>query len=356
MLTTQTMADRYQTARQLFLTRARDAGWQVESLEHPLRGPCDIPVFTDIATGGNQSSDDLYLITSATHGIEGYLGSELQSRLLADGTLDATKDKALAMIHGINPYGFAWHRRVNEDNVDLNRNFIDFRLPLPVNDGYAEFYDYVNPKEWTDAHIQAMEAKSKEALERMGWNALFKAVSGGQYDHPEGIQYGGRGPVWSRRMIEQVWPDLMQGKRRVAHLDLHTGLGPKGYGMLMAYGAEGQATTIRAKAAWPDILMSPPPGDPAIMTAGTLGAALPHYTPNAEVLSVTLEYGTLEGHLVTRSMAADNWLHHHGEMDSLMAQAIKQQILDAFYVDEPDYREEAWQRCQQVVRDLIKAS
>jgi len=34
-----------------------------------------------------------------------------------------------AVSPAVNPHGFAWLRRVNEDNVDLNRNFIDFPQP-----------------------------------------------------------------------------------------------------------------------------------------------------------------------------------------------------------------------------------
>ena len=32
-------------------------------------------------------------------------------------------DVAVLMIHLINPWGTAWMRRVNEDNIDLNRNY-----------------------------------------------------------------------------------------------------------------------------------------------------------------------------------------------------------------------------------------
>ena len=31
---------------------------------------------------------------------------------------------AVVLIHAINPFGYAWHRRFNENNVDINRNFL----------------------------------------------------------------------------------------------------------------------------------------------------------------------------------------------------------------------------------------
>lgn len=30
----------------------------------------------------------------------------------------------MLFIHAVNPYGFAWRRRVNENNVELNRSFL----------------------------------------------------------------------------------------------------------------------------------------------------------------------------------------------------------------------------------------
>ena len=42
------------------------------------------------------------------------------------------------LLHALNPFGFAWRRRVNEDNVDLNRNFLlDDEGYVGCPDGYA---------------------------------------------------------------------------------------------------------------------------------------------------------------------------------------------------------------------------
>ena len=42
------------------------------------------------------------------------------------------------MIHALNPFGFAHLRRANEDNVDLNRNFVDHEGGnYPENDLFA---------------------------------------------------------------------------------------------------------------------------------------------------------------------------------------------------------------------------
>src|SRR3546814_13236224 len=47
----------------------------------------------------------------------------------------------IMMVHLINPWGTSWKRRVNEDNIDLNRNYIDFSRPFPQNPLYETVHD-----------------------------------------------------------------------------------------------------------------------------------------------------------------------------------------------------------------------
>ncbi len=56
----------------------------------------------------------------------------------------------MAVVHvpAVNSHGFSHARRVKEDNVDLNRNFIDFAQPLPVNADNAQVRDLLLPKLW----------------------------------------------------------------------------------------------------------------------------------------------------------------------------------------------------------------
>ena len=52
------------------------------------------------------------------------------------------------MVHAINPHGFAWLRRVTEENVDLNRNFVDHGGPHPANDAYDALHPALCPERW----------------------------------------------------------------------------------------------------------------------------------------------------------------------------------------------------------------
>ena len=66
-------------------------------------------------------------MVSGTHGVEGFCGSGAQIDWLRRGEAASLPvDVAALMVHAVNPYGFAWLRRVTEENIDLNRNWIDF--------------------------------------------------------------------------------------------------------------------------------------------------------------------------------------------------------------------------------------
>ena len=87
-------------------------------------------------------------MSSGIHGIEGFVGSAVQryfmSEVLHEGVF---KTMGLLLIHGVNPFGFKYERRVSENNVDMNRNFdINESLFSNKNEGYAKVYHFLNPK------------------------------------------------------------------------------------------------------------------------------------------------------------------------------------------------------------------
>ncbi len=90
----------------------------------------------------------------------------------------------------------AWVRRVNEDNVDLNGNFMDWSQPVPSNTDYDGIADIVGPAAWS-AESQHHTLQALLALVgEWRFQKMQSIVSGGQYSHPKGVFYGGAGPVW----------------------------------------------------------------------------------------------------------------------------------------------------------------
>ena len=141
----------YQDARTRFRSMAEAAGFVLESYEHPTRrGPQNEILACDTARLGPADAETILVISSGTHGVEGFCGSGCQAELLASGILQDMPDNlAVLLVHAVNPYGFAWLRRTNEDNIDLNRNFID-HAHAPANPAYDEIHNWLVPQDWGD--------------------------------------------------------------------------------------------------------------------------------------------------------------------------------------------------------------
>ena len=91
----------------------------------------------------------LLILTSGVHGVEGYVGSAVQQMFLKELVKENSLDElGLLVIHGVNPYGFKYKRRVTENNVDLNRNSsTDNSLFESENKGYNDLNAFLNQKQ-----------------------------------------------------------------------------------------------------------------------------------------------------------------------------------------------------------------
>jgi len=261
---------------------------------------------------------------------------------------------AILLIHAVNPSGFAWVRRVTEDNVDLNRNFVDHARPHPVNAAYDELREAICPRDWI-AGQAAADAVLEAYRQRHGTMALQGAISSGQYGDPEGVFYGGRAPVWSNRTLRLILRREGAGVRHAAFIDLHTGLGPYGVGEIMNNHNPGHSGFARVKD-WfgAEATSSDEGSSSSAPVGGDTNIALDDELPQAAVTGITLEYGTLPVKAMLDSIRADNWLHIHGSLDSPEGRAIKAQIRQAFYPDKNDWRRMVWERVVDVTRRMTK--
>ena len=200
---------------------------------------------------GKPGARNLLLLISGTHGVEGFCGSGCQVALLHDAAFLKAVELAkveVLMLHALNPYGFSHLRRVNEDNADLNRNFVDFGSPLPVNTAYAEIHELLLPASWPPS--AATEAKLAAWVAANGAKAYQAAVSGGQYQFPSGMFYGGKAPTWSNLVLRVVLREHAAKRERLGWIDFHTGLGPRGHGEKIYAGTDSAADIARTKSWW----------------------------------------------------------------------------------------------------------
>jgi Protein of unknown function (DUF2817) len=330
----------YARARERFHAAAGSAGAVLESHVLPdHRGPEGEALAIDVAHLGAQDADRGLLIISGTHGVEGFCGSGCQIGFLRDRLYEALPASAcVTLVHALNPYGFAWLRRVNEAGVDLNRNFIDFSQPLPSSEAYEALHELLVPADWTGPGRREADLALGAFARQRGWRTLQTAVTSGQYTRPTGLFYGGTQTSWSALTLRKILQQRLGSLQRVAVLDLHTGLGPAGYGEPIVIAR--QAADFERARRWygPEVRDLAAGESVSVPLVGTVPQGIDAALPNAEVTSVGLEFGTIPEMEVLTALRADHWLHTHGQADATLRAAIKQQMRQAFYIDSP-----AWQ-------------
>ncbi|SFN38922.1 M14 family metallopeptidase [Variovorax sp. OV329] len=329
----------YAEARGKFLDAAAARDARVQSFELPgLRGALGETLAMDVARLGPADAKRLLVVSSGTHGPEGFCGSGCQVALLNDDELLgrlADAKLGLLLIHAVNPHGFSHLRRTNEDNIDLNRNHVDFGKALPLNPAYAEVDPLVLPATWppTEADNAALAAyigKHGEATYRAN-------VTRGQYVVPDGVFYGGAAPSWSNRTVRAILREHAAEATHIGWIDVHTGLGPYGHGEKIYPGRpEGLA---RARAWWGADVFAPFEGTSASAdVSGPVVSTVYDECPDAAVALMGLEFGTLPSMEVLQRLRADHWLNRHPEASQAQRRAIRQGLREAFYCDEDTWK------------------
>jgi hypothetical protein len=368
----------YAQARVKFLEAAAIAGLRIESFAHPLKGRDGEDLALDIAFDGALDAKHLLIVSSACHGVEGFCGSGVQVFALHD---DEWREKAQAAgvavlyIHALNPFGFSHIRRVTHENVDLNRNFQDFTQPLPAataNSGYASLHDLLLPQEWpptpenialcADWMSSRAQKDSKNLDESTGQRAFQEAITRGQYTHEEGLFFGGQAPTWSNRTLRAVLKKYAQRCEKLAWIDLHTGLGPRGLGERIFACKDDAAAYARASKWWgnagnasgetPVTSIYNGSSTSAFLT-GLMWMAAYEEAPQAEYTAIAMEYGTVSVMEVLQALRAEHWLAHHPAAPLEQAAHIKQQLMDAFYVNANDWKGQIISQARQAMFQAV---
>ena len=348
----------YNSARQSFLAAAHTCGAETESFLAPALSTKGEELFTDVAALGQADAVNALVLISGTHGVEGFAGSGIQTGLLLEGVFqNLCSDLKVIIIHALNPYGFAEKRRFNEDNVDLNRNFIDHTSSGPSNYDYDQLAKAINPR--SKSRVTEMSAQLKILLYRLchGRFRLQHAITHGQYSHPQGLFYGGHFEVWSNQLLRSLTEKHLTNGSRVTVVDLHTGLGSYSKGEVVVDAAEDDPVYGRAVSIWGSEQVKSTVAGRSVSSrlVGTINQAFVDMLPTSEVTPVGLEFGTLPKMAVFNALRAENWLCHHGDQESRFAREIKDNLLRAFYPDDDVWKERVMEQSRDAVKAALRA-
>ena len=348
----------YAKARVKFLEAAAAAGLQVRSYEHPLKGREGEQLAMDVACDGDPKADKLLILTSGCHGVEGYCGTGVQVFALHDAEWRAkarAQGVAVLYVHGLNPFGFSHIRRTTHENVDLNRNFHDFSKPLPDNAAYRELQPLLLPEHWPpDA---ANEAATGDFVAKRGMAAFQSAVSGGQHEFPDGLFFGGKAPTWSNLTFRQVLHDYARNAKRIAWIDIHTGLGPSGVGERIFACRNDPAALARARQWWggngSHVTSFYDGSSTSAVLTGIMWLALYEECPQPEYTGIAMEYGTQTMPEVMSALRGEHWLNIHRDAPEALAKDIRQKMMDAFYTDTDEWKGQIVSQARQSMFEAV---
>jgi hypothetical protein len=334
-------ASTYAEARDKFLAAAQAARARTAVYALPnLRGPGNEELSIDVAKLGPHDPDAVLVLLSGTHGVEGFGGSGCQVGYLTDQLHEALPPgTGTLLVHALNPHGFAWLRRVNENNIDLNRNFRDFSRPLPGSSAYEAVHDCLVPNAYDGPERRAADDAIEQYVADRGIAEFLAAVTGGQYTRPSGLFYGGTAECWSNRTFRRILKEHVPATTNVlAVLDFHTGLGPIGYGEPIYVGFDDMGLQRARKWYGCEVTSTSKGTSTSAVVTGALSEAFLDLDPKLQVTHLAIEYGTRPVLEVIAALRADNWLHTIKDCETPFRGEIKREIRNAFYVDTPAWK------------------
>ncbi len=244
------------TMQQRFLSVAESAGAELQAYPHPLPGPAGEALATDIALFGRRDATKLLILISGTHGVEGAFGSACQCEWMAEALvcrdMDGPERKA------------------------------------------------------ANAALDKVRCES-------GDTNFSSIVSAGQYDFADGLLFGGTEPVWSNRTLSNILATYGSRAQQVIAFDLHTGAGPYGYPALLSVASSEHPGLDWGRSIFGPALSAVITGNNATTDTGIAATATGYVSeavrqalPQAQVLPLVIECGTLRDPETMQAMRADN--------------------------------------------------
>jgi hypothetical protein len=326
----------YFAAQTRFRKAVTKAGGRLEAIALEAKGPGNEDLTIDIGWFGSETPRRILVHSSGLHGVEAFAGSAIQLQLLDELPI-VPGDAAFVIVHVLNPFGMAWLRRFNENNVDLNRNFLEEGEYTGAPETYRELDSILNPPSPPSRDFFLLQAGW--VILRHGYRSVKQAVAGGQYEFPKGLFFGGRqleqGPHGYRTFLAE----RLASAGQVFAIDVHTGLGKFGEDTLLVessdYGTLREQFGRRMAALEPDQSV-------AYRVRGGMHEIVRRTLPKARVYFVVQEFGTYSPIQVLHAIREENRWHHYGA--ATLDHPTKVKLREAFSPNDESWRSRVLQR------------
>ena len=352
--------DTYEQVRASLQNRVKklkDAGITVEVSEYAVDEADDLYI-DNVYLPANKESKNLIILTTGVHGMEGYIGSTMLDVFFEEIYPTLNQDTTgVLVVANVNPYGMKYRRRYNENNVDLNRNFImDWdSFDLSSNKDYPEVVDFLQPEGkmgnalWHEVGFYGSLAK--EAITK-GADKVSDALLTGQYEYPTGVYYGGNGDEKSTAYLKGVFESCLDGEyENLVHIDVHSGYGPR-YNMVIFNSVYETMTEAESKEAFGYDYVIAHDSESFYATTGDTTDYFYRLAESkqseADLFSTCFEFGTigdgfLDSILSLKYTVDENRQHWYPSDNSTTAEVVKENYNELFYPTETAWREKTVQ-------------
>jgi hypothetical protein len=336
----------YRASRQRFAANLEHVRSRWPAASHAARPLDGHPALTIdwIRADAVRQRERLFILTTAEHGIEGYLGSAVMQLFCAEFLLRLDPATAgVLLVHALNPWGMENRCRVNSSNVDLNRNFVSVPADFDpaFNPDYRALRRVLRPQGRVQTPWRAaaeFNLRLLRGFSSFGERRMQRGVLLGQYADPQGPYFGGRQPQEETRHLRDLVLHTAAGYPQVVWVDVHTGYGPRDEMTLVLSAAEGaSAQELRSRLGYPRLAKADG-GEFYAMRGDMVDyfyGLFARERPEAGFFALAFEFGTLGGSLparmrALRAVVLENQLRQHGAVSQQAEHWVRGEFSDLF--------------------------
>ena len=322
----------------------------------------------DWISAPSPQKEKLVFFTAGEHGIEAYTGSAMQQIFIEEYLPRLNpQTTGLLFVHSINPWGMKFKRRVNANNIDLNRTFVydPAELDPKANPLYASYKKFLNPEGEIKRPPFGKLGFYLKLLGKIlsgGQAKLTEAMLSGQYYFPQGLYYGGQTMQEETLLLQKLYRENFSQYQEVLHLDMHTGYGPSDQmSIVNSILEEGESTSFSKLFDYP-LVVKTNPDEFYSMTGDMIDyvyTLMEKEFPGKHFYSTTFEFGTLGNsaadHIESmRRMIQENRLYWYGTNDPALENKIKEEFIELYFPTSTAWKEKAVQDARQAFEGILK--
>lgn len=347
----------YEECRTRFRRAAAEAGAVVTPELVEAHGPHGLELSIDVVGLGSDRPDRALVVMSGVHGVEGFIGSALQTDLVARLDLSSLPaDMAVLIVHAVNPWGMAWWRRQNESNVDLNRNWRRSDTAPIHNDAYDELHPLACPDSDELPSVGDLLSAAQAMVAERGLVWVRDGITAGQYRHPDGLHYGGERTEQSSAVLERIIPERLAAASIVFTVDLHTGHGPYGELTALSNQPPGSPQDEFLRSVFDRVEATADNPDASTGTkSGQLANGFADVLPGAKCFATSLEFGTADDLTQLGATYQEQWVHRRGDRSNPEHATAAWAYRCCFTPDDPEWSATSFARGRLVLDRALAA-